>query len=1230
MNKKNYLTRKGVYLVGFFLFLASFIGFAHEAQAVCSPSFSISVSPSPANPSVGQSITLQITGSDICDTYEIVQVQGTNVIGGSSSIYVNSTGFTTSYTTNPLPSAGTYTFDVYGYDSGTGGTIYGGSASVTATGASPTVDIKANNSNGPITVATNIDAVNLSWTSTNTSSCSASGAWSGSKSTNGSQNMGVLSSMGTYTYTITCSGTSGGNATDSVTVTSDPPLGTASASVSCVGSPPADPEMNISWTPYPSTPNPPNRYDLFRTTPTRNLLSSGGATSYVHTTSGSYPLVYGVAPSYQLEITDATNIIYDAFPFGAPVPTCDATINVNITGTTSPVTWTIQPENKTGAGNGAVTVRPTTGGNIYTITPQSFSGCTFSVTNSLGGGSSMTMTPGANRTFTVAYSCSVQPPSCSLSPSSSSISSGQSVTLNWSSTNASSASASANPANAQWSGSKSPVASGNQTITNLTQSTTFYLDVSGTGGNFQCSAPVTVTGLPPAPPTGLTANPGSCGSGTITLSWNASSGATSYNVLRSTTSGGPYSTIAPGVTGTSYVDSGRTAGVTYYYVVQAVNANGASANSSQASAVGPNACVSNPTPTITATPDSCGTGTVNLTWSAVGASNYVVTRDGVTIYNGSGTSFSDSGRTANQTYLYAVTASFPTGSNTSASVNGTAPNACSGGVVSVSLVASPNTVNVGGNTTLTWTSTNATSCFVPPSAPATAANWAAGSTKSLNGSQSVGPLNTAGTNTFILRCMNAFNTTDASDVVQVSAGTATVNVTSNMSSNWMLTGGAWPLFGSGTGNSFTVYPVPSGTTYTLNPASISGHTVQVTNSKGGTTAMSVTPNTTESFNIVYTATSTASLGVDIVGAPGSTSWSITPGSISGSGGNGSYSYTVTPAAGGTIYTITPTNISGYTYSVSLASGASRNWAQLFPGSSERFIVTYTPNTNLTVNIVGAPSSTTWSIPAASINGSGGNGNYPYAVTPASGGTSYIIVPGSITNYNVAVTNSQGGGSSMTLFGGNSASFTVTYSPVSAPFDFSLTPVNSSVSVTAGGSVQNIINVNLVSGTTQAVTLTATGQPGGVTVSYANQGCSPTCSGTLTFNVPIATTPGTYPINVSGTGGSVTRNAVPFNLVVNPPAGFSVVCSASPTVAQVGQPVTWTATPAGGTGPYTYSWSGTDVPPTPAPTANPYVITYLTTGLKTGSVTATDTATSATANCASQNVQVNVKPILQEF
>lgn len=82
-------------------------------------------------------------------------------------------------------------------------------------------------------------------------------------------------------------------------------------------------------------------------------------------------------------------------------------------------------------------------------------------------------------------------------------------------------------------------------------------------------------------PTGLAA---SALNNSVSLNWSAATGATSYNIKRSTTAGGPYTTIATAVTGTTYADTGLTNGTTYYYVVTAVNADGESGNSNEASA----------------------------------------------------------------------------------------------------------------------------------------------------------------------------------------------------------------------------------------------------------------------------------------------------------------------------------------------------------------------------------------------------------------------------------------------------------------------------------------------------------------------------------------------------------------------------------------------------------------------------------------------------------------------
>jgi hypothetical protein len=122
------------------------------------------------------------------------------------------------------------------------------------------------------------------------------------------------------------------------------------------------------------------------------------------------------------------------------------------------------------------------------------------------------------------------------------------------------------------------------TDTAVTNGTTYYYVVAAVNAAGTSANSTQVSAMPqlsiPAPPTNLKAN---AGNAQVSLSWSASTGATSYSVRRATTSGGPYTTIASPTT-TGYTDKALTNGTTYYYAVAAVNAAGTSANSSQVSA----------------------------------------------------------------------------------------------------------------------------------------------------------------------------------------------------------------------------------------------------------------------------------------------------------------------------------------------------------------------------------------------------------------------------------------------------------------------------------------------------------------------------------------------------------------------------------------------------------------------------------------------------------------------
>jgi fibronectin type 3 domain-containing protein len=184
----------------------------------------------------------------------------------------------------------------------------------------------------------------------------------------------------------------------------------------------------------------------------------------------------------------------------------------------------------------------------------------------------------------------------------------------------------------------------------------------------------------PSDPTGLTANATS--SSTIGLTWNAvtppaNCTISSYSVYGSKTSGftpGSGNLIASGVTGTTYTNTGLAASTPYYYIVEAVDADGTSGPSNTATATtqGGVSCSAVPAAPTGLTATASSSSVIGLNWSAVTPpanctiSSYTVygsTTSGFTPGSGNlitsgltGTSFSDTGLSASTAYYYVVEA----------------------------------------------------------------------------------------------------------------------------------------------------------------------------------------------------------------------------------------------------------------------------------------------------------------------------------------------------------------------------------------------------------------------------------------------------------------------------------------------------------------------------------------------------------------------------------------------
>jgi outer membrane protein assembly factor BamB len=167
--------------------------------------------------------------------------------------------------------------------------------------------------------------------------------------------------------------------------------------------------------------------------------------------------------------------------------------------------------------------------------------------------------------------------------------------------------------------SRSGLTGTSTTISNLSGATTYYAILRSVAGGVVSgpSNEVSFTTLKfPAPP-GPTNLAATGGMSEVTLTWSASSGATSYNVYQGTTAGGESSTpVQTGITGLSTAISGLGSGTHYYYMVRADTADGTSAASNEASAT---------TSAAAATSGRSGGGAIDP-WSVVALALLAMTR----------------------------------------------------------------------------------------------------------------------------------------------------------------------------------------------------------------------------------------------------------------------------------------------------------------------------------------------------------------------------------------------------------------------------------------------------------------------------------------------------------------------------------------------------------------------------------------------------------------------------
>jgi len=393
----------------------------------------------------------------------------------------------------------------------------------------PIVSLSAN----PTNVVAN-GSTTLNWSSTDATGCTASGDWSGSKATSGSQTINALTANSSFS--LTCSG-AGGSANDSVSVTV---------------SPPSAPIVNLSTSPS-SLPYNGSTTLSWSSSNTSGCTASGGWTGN-KATSGSQTMSALISNStFSLTCSGAGGSANDSVSVTVAAPPSGPIVNLSASPSSLPyngsTTLSWSSNNTT-----SCTASGDWTGNKATSGSQTMSALTsnsnFSLACSGAGGS-------ANDSVSVTVAA--PPPTLSISASPVTVAQNGSTTLTWSTTDATNCTASGD-----WSGNKG--AAGAETISSLMISSQFTLTCNGAGGSVNNTVNVTVV---------------LNGNGTALLSWTPPTENTDGSPLtdlagykiRYGTSPGNYSnteTIGSGLS--SYQVVNLTSSV-WYFVITSFNSS---------------------------------------------------------------------------------------------------------------------------------------------------------------------------------------------------------------------------------------------------------------------------------------------------------------------------------------------------------------------------------------------------------------------------------------------------------------------------------------------------------------------------------------------------------------------------------------------------------------------------------------------------------------------------------
>jgi hypothetical protein len=605
----------------------------------------------------------------------------------------------------------------------------------------------------------------LSWATTGASGCTATGG-TGSDGWNGPMpvsstgtSTGNIGAANSYTYTLTCAGTGGNSAPSSVSlnVTAAPqPAASITSFTASPSSLQTGGTTQLAWTTTGASSCTGTGGSTGDGWAAAQNTSNAGFTTATLNTAGQFVYTLTCTGSGGTSSPQSVTVDVTSAPPAAAITSFAASPTALASGGYATFTWASSSATSC-AGTGG------TGSDGWTsISSASSTGTSIGPINQTGAVNyTLTCTgPGGTGTpSTVAINVTPTAPAASVSNFSatpSTVQNGQSVSLAWTSSNATSCIGSGGTAS--WAVAQSLQSTGTSSgAISAVGTYVFTLICTGPGG---ASAPATATvsaiAAPPAASIGaFPATPNSIQAGQSTsLAWT-SANATSCAASGGDNADGWNGSTEPVVSTGTTIGPINTAG-TYVYTLTCSGVGGTSPPSSI------NVTVNSlpPTPSIasfTATPSTVTAGgSTSLAWSSNNASTCTpgggTGSDGWTGAQAPSSTGVTVGPLSSGPVTYTLTCTGSGGTSPASSATVTVnPVTPAPPTVALSISGS-GTIQTNASATLTWTSTNATSCVA--SGGATGDGWAGARLTSSTGT-SVGPLPSAGTYTYTLTCSGA-------------------------------------------------------------------------------------------------------------------------------------------------------------------------------------------------------------------------------------------------------------------------------------------------------------------------------------------------------------------------------------------------------------------------------------------------------------------------------------------